>query len=290
MRPWVRLSGIIPLLLVGCFSAPPGRPNGLVERLKPFAGPRGADAITLVVAPLEQPVGDRFLNDGLWAAADEQVIELDRKAALEDNGFRVGLVGGILPAEFLALLTDQRNNPSGRQSLTRAGTAKPMLLGDARPLLRFQLHADGKATPVEFNQAQCVLQITPTLAPDGGVKLAFQPVVQHGSKRLWALAAEGNLPLQGQQSIQRYPDLGWEVALAGTGYVVIGTRFDQVETLGHRCFISTEGAKPVQRLLAICASRLTPDAASEGSDATSRTPAVPPLALQAVTTIRSVRD
>src|SRR5438094_255574 len=156
-------AGLALLLSAGCFWAPPGRPAGLVESLKPFAGLRGADVVVLDVALLEQPVGDRFLNEGLWAAADEQVFDLDRKAVLEDNGFRVGLVGGIPPAEFLALLTVERSCPDPHRVRMPAGNTKPVPLGGSRPLLRFQLHADGQVTPVEFPQAQCVLQITPTL-------------------------------------------------------------------------------------------------------------------------------
>src|SRR5882724_6549743 len=105
--PGARLSGLLLALLTGCFSVPSGQPNKLVESLKPSAGPRGADAIVLEVALLEQPLGDRYLNEGLWSAADEQAIDMDRKAALDDNGFRIGLVGGIPPAELLNLLTSE---------------------------------------------------------------------------------------------------------------------------------------------------------------------------------------
>src|SRR5207237_6566916 len=104
------------------------RPAGLAERRKPGAGPLAKDAIVLTVAVLEQPVGDRYLNVGLWAAADEQVVALDRRAALEDNGVRVGVVDGIPPAEFLALLTADRSNPTSRQHLTRAGSPKVLPL------------------------------------------------------------------------------------------------------------------------------------------------------------------
>ena len=92
-----------------------------------------------------------------------------------------------------------------------------------------------------------------------------------------------------QRPTERYPALGWEVALGG-GYLVVGTRFAKDETLGHRYFVSTEGPRPVQRLLVIRASRLAPaDAAPEAADA-ARAPAVPPLALRAVTTIRGTGE
>jgi hypothetical protein len=156
-------------------------------------------------------------------------------------------------------------------------------------LLGFQLHADGQVTRAEFAQAQCLLQVTPTLDSDGGVKLSFVPLVQHGSAAVWALPPDGGLPRQGQRPIQRYPAVAWDVTLSGTGYVVVGTHFDKAETLGYGCFINTDGSKPTQRLLAIRASRPVP-AAAEGSDATRRSLKVTPLAQQAVTTIRGTPE
>jgi hypothetical protein len=285
------LGGLALVVVGGCFWAPPGRPTGLVERLKPFAGPRGADAVMFDVVQLEQPVGDRYLNHGLWTAADEQAIDLERKAVIEDNGFRVGLLGGILPSEFQTLLASERSNPVPRRGWTRAGTPKLLALGDAYPQLRFRLQTNGETTPVDLAQAQCVLQVTPSLTPDGDLKLAFLPLVQQGAKALWPPPIDGGLPLADQRPAERYPALGWEVTLAGSAYVVVGTRFEKADTLGHCCFVRTDGGKPVQRLLAIRASRLVPpEAVPEGSDAGHR-PAVPPLARQAITTtVRGARE
>src|SRR5437867_1442363 len=82
--------------------------DGPVTGLKPLAGPQGADAVGLLLSVLEVPVGSRFANGDLWAMIDEQVVPLDHKAALEDNGFRIGVVGGIRPDGFDDLLTKPR--------------------------------------------------------------------------------------------------------------------------------------------------------------------------------------
>src|SRR6478672_11895559 len=165
--PWGRLGGLAFIVLIsGCWLPGPGRPAGLIERLKPFTGPQGADAVALEVALLEGPVGDRYLNAGLWTAADEQVVAPERKAVLEDNGFRVGQVGGLVPAEFLELLTSPRSNPDPHGVQMRAGNAKLLSLGEPRAQCRFELHADGAGTPVALDQGQCVLQVTPTITPE----------------------------------------------------------------------------------------------------------------------------
>src|SRR5205823_13885112 len=101
------------------------RPAAPTTALKPFAGPLGADAVGLQVAVLEVPVGDRYVNGGLWATIDEQVVALDRKSALDDNGFRIGLVGPR-PDGFDDLLNSPRANPDGntRWVQMRAGHAR----------------------------------------------------------------------------------------------------------------------------------------------------------------------
>ncbi len=277
-RGW--LTGLT-LLLGGCHLPEPGRPAAVFERLKPFTVPQAADVVGLQTALLEVPVGDHYLNNGFWAAADEQAIDLERKAVLEDNGFRVGLIGGIPPAEFQALITSERSNPDAHNLRLRADNARPLTIGEARPHCRFTLQTEGKPVPVSLENARCVLQVTPKLAADGAVQLTFLPVVQYGDKTILALPAEGGL--RGQQATERYPALGWEVTLAGPTYVVVGTRFDRVDTLGHQFFVTT-GAKPVQRLLAIRAARLTvPENAPEGSDAPGR-PSLTPLAIHTVYT------
>jgi hypothetical protein len=71
---------------------------------------------------------------------------------------------------------------------------------------------------------------------------------------------------------------------------VIGTWAAKDATLGHRCFVTADGPKPVQRLLVIRAGRPAapaPDAA--GTDAASR-PAAAPLASQAAVAVRGTGE
>ena len=137
----------------------------------------------------------------------------------------------------------------------RAGRGRVLPLGGSRPLCRFGLIAAGKAAPVAaFEQAQCAVQVTPTVAPDGGVTLAFVPLVQHGIRSPWS-APVGDA--DADQPGERFPDLGWEVTLTAKEFVVVGTHFAKAGTLGHACFVDADALKPVQRLLVIQAVRPT---------------------------------
>ncbi|HEX4591105.1 MAG TPA: hypothetical protein VH120_14300 [Gemmataceae bacterium] len=241
------------ILLAGCVWPGLSRPDGPSTSLKPVTGRPMADAVGLEVALLEVPVGDRYANGGLWASVDEQVVALERKAALDDNGFRIGIIGGVRPSEFDDLLKSPRSNPTPHWLQTRAGRPKLLPIGGPRPLCEFHLLDGNKpATVAAFEQAQCALQITPTPAAEGAVKLAFVPLVQHGSRPVWSAPLDGEEPAI---PAERYPALGWEVTVAAGEFVLVGTRYEKAGTLGHAFLMDLDGTKPVQRLLTIRAAR-----------------------------------
>jgi hypothetical protein len=274
MRPLY--AGLVALGLLpagGCLGP---KPAGLVTAAKPPVGPPAADAVVLEVSVIEQPVGDGYLNRGLWATVDEGVVELDRKAILEDNGFRVAVTGGQPPDRLLDLLTSERSNPNARRWQLHAGTAKTAALGEPRAACTFQAYQRGEVTAVELAQAQCQLAVTPALTADGRVRLTFVPQVQHGEPQLLAPAAEGEWRLHGSKPVKEFPGLTFEVTLGPQDFVVVGTSAERDQTLGHRCFVTADGPKPVQRLLAIRAGRLRAPADGPAGDG-----AAAPLAYQA---------
>jgi hypothetical protein len=263
------------------------RSTAWLDRLRSFQGPSGAEVVQLDVALLECPVGDRYINQELWTLIDEQVIALERKAILEDNGFRVGQVGGIPPAGLQALLASERNCPKPRRLQTHANTPTPVVLGPAVPSCRLEVHQDGKLVPVELKDAQCTLQVVPSLLEEGRTRLHFTPQIQHGAARLFPQPAEdrSGLVLKDQRPTEEYPAVGWDVTLAPGQYVVVGTRFDRPGTLGYQCFFRGDEPRPVQRLLVICAGRsaagLEPETDPDSGNEDPSFSRSPPLALQA---------
>src|SRR5205085_9550383 len=65
---------------------------------------------------------DRYLDEDLWADTDGQAVALEHKAVLEDNGFRVGTLGGITPVKFQELITSDRScvNPQEKKLHARS--------------------------------------------------------------------------------------------------------------------------------------------------------------------------
>ncbi len=285
---WALLWGLLSGLFVGCATEKPLGPSSGLERFRPFHGPTGSDVVLLDVALLEGPLGDQAINHDLWAKADEQGTALEGKSILEDNGFRVGQVGGMIPAELQTLLTSERSCVNPRRIQLHANNPTTLALGPPLSQCGFQLHQEGQSKPVALDQAQCSLSVLPTLTRDGHTRLQFTPIIQTGP----ALLMPGpNKDRSGwiwneQRPTQRYSFLSWEVTLAPNEYVLVGARFDRPQTLGFKCFVRADEPAPVQRLLVIRTTRSSSETetASSPSGDDSSFHRSPPLALQAAWT------
>ncbi len=277
--------GLLTFWLVGCTTSPPLRSTAWLSRFRQFGGgPAGTDIVQLEVAVLERPLGDHYINQDLWGVADEQVVAVERKAVLEDNGFRIGQVGGLVPAQLQALLTSDRSDVNPRCRRLHAGKPATLTLGPVLPQCACQIEQDGRSVPIAAEKVQCSVEVVPTVTADGRIHLQFTPQLCHGDTALMPGPApdRSGWVLREQRPTERYPALGWEVTLATNEYVVIGGRYDRPQTLGNMCFIQGDEAAHGQRLLVIRASRIAggspePDGPAD-EDAASRPQT---LALQA---------
>lgn len=265
----------------GCLPARSGTDPALAAR--PFGAGTATDVVRIDVAVIERPAGDRYLNHALWDMADEQAVDLERKTALDDNGFRVGLIGGMVPAGLLAMLTSDKSCADPHRLQLRAGHPTPVVLGGERARCCFALHQGERATPVEFANAVCQFEIVPSLADAGRVTLRFTPQIKHGAqsrepKAVRDASGERRWDMLAQQPTEPYEQLSWEVTIAPEDYVVIGTRLDPDDSLGRCFFLNTESSKSIQRLLVIRSGRAAPDATPDDA---APGKVVPPLALQA---------
>jgi hypothetical protein len=249
----------------------------------------GTDVVYVQVAMLERPVDDPYINQELWTVVDEEAVPLDSKARLQENGLRVGVLGGLPPARLQKMLTSERGSANRRGISLHAEHSTTVALGPAVAVCRFQLKQNGQPTLLTFAQAECGLEITPTLTEDGRTRLRFTPRLQHGEPRMTPRPSEdqSGLLLQWERPVQMFPALSWEVTLAADQYAVMGGRSDLPETLGCQFFVHRDESMPVQRLLVLRTARASdfgsPEPAADGEEESSR-PKVPPLAMQAAWT------
>jgi hypothetical protein len=253
---------LVAAMMPGCFTLLGGRTGGRPSdtRSDPLAGPPAANVVQLDVAVLERPAGDDFLNRGLWELADEQVVSLERKPELDDNGIRVAQVGGQPPAGLQSMLTSPRSNPEPHRARVPAGNCVPVALGPASPYCWFRVHGDGADRTVELRDAAYYIDIVPSLVEDGRVGLHFTPRIKHGPSTLaFAPQKDPSGALRWDRA-ERQPEeefdrLGWDVTVAPNEFVVIGTRPDRPATLGQACFLPVAQGPRVQRLLVIRTAR-----------------------------------
>jgi hypothetical protein len=217
-----------------------GPTTGWLGRPRVFQGPTGSDVIQLDVAILEGPVGNRAFNQDLWGMTDEQAIVAATQSGLEENGLRVGQIGGIAPQELQTLLTSERSCVRSRRIQLRSGSPRIIELGPTLTQGRFVLHEKGRDTTVKLDQANCILSMVPMLAADGKTRLQFTPEIASHS---------------GSNGSIRYDSLSWEVTLAPNDYLLIGGRYDRPNSLGWQCFMRPDEDAPVQRLLVIRTTR-----------------------------------
>jgi hypothetical protein len=291
MRQWGAGGlGLLAVLLGGCFSGSAVQRTSWMEQYRPVQTPLGPDVVQIDLALLERPLGDAYINKDLWLATDEQVVGLESRARLEDNGLRVGQIVGSLPADLRALLTSERSCANPRCRVLQAGKEATVTLSDTLPQCRFQLQQNGQACEVVLDQAQCCLVVVPTLTGDGRTRLQFTPKIQYGESSPDFHPAEDRSGwlMEVRKPSKWYPALSWEVTLAPKEYVVVGGCFEQQESLGYRCFVQDEGPAPVQRLLVLRTNRpgaaLDQEPAEPYAQDSARKHQPPPLALQATWT------
>jgi hypothetical protein len=282
-RCWSTLLPLVSLLAAGCLAtAPPRDGSAWTGRLGPGPAP---GAVVIDFALLERSLGDPYLNQELWAHADQLVVGLEKRAALEANGLRVGQLVGMTPEKLHQLLKSERwcIRPHRRIVTTGQTSTEYFDPGPPLPHCDYDLCLGGKIHEIRVDQGRFCLDVTPTLTPDGKTKLKFTPKVETGEQVLPYQPSpdQANWVFKIERPAKAYPELGWEVTLIPNEYLVIGAVLDQPTSLGCRALVQEAGPNPVQRLLVIRTNRSQHAADEPSLDHIGRAGTSPPLALQA---------
>ena len=293
---WLILIALVWIIcLGGCTVLPePAQQTSWLKSQHPLNAAMEGEVVLLDVRILERPLGDPFINQELWQHTDELVVDLDRKATVEDNGFRVGQIVGMTPGKFQDLLKSQRYCVDPRRHVVPSGHSITPYLAPVRARAEFVLQEGKQSHEVLLERARFGLEVKATLTGDGKTRLSFIPKVENG---------EATLPFQPDPEQQAwtirvdrpcrsYPELSWDVVLAPGEYLVIGAILPKEKSLGHRSFVHEEG-NSVQRLLVLCTGK-APSAADTGEHALegiSRGHPSPCLAVQAsMTAVRASEE
>ena|SRR2546422_35502 len=250
--------------------------------------PLAPDTVQMVVALLERPLGDPYLNHELWTNADEQIVGPEYKAAVDDNGFRVGQIVGMPPGKFQVLSKCPRSCPKAHENrFVQSGYTVKQELGPAGRPGSYRVKQNGHTEEVALDNVLYQLEITPSLTSDGRIRLRFTPRVEYGevSRSVYVLPDRSDWAMRIEKPSKSYPNLAWEVTVAPNEFLVIGGNYDLPQSLGYQALVQEEAPTPVQRLLVIRTSRSLPKTESTPTpEDSARAGQSPPLALQATMT------
>ncbi|QJW97900.1 hypothetical protein [Frigoriglobus tundricola] len=251
---------------VGCVTHRDPPPVAAVARSLSPAVP--AEGMNLESVLLERPIGDRFLDRDLWAAA-LPVGGQEARVLLTENGLRAGVLTGNLPQQFQTLLESESEALNARR-LTFA-VRKDEVLPTTGPLEKceFGLLTDigpgDTRTRITLPQARCGVMVRPEAMADDRVRVACEPQIQYGDRQeFWRASADGTGWVKSEEvPLKTFPMLAFDVPLGRNEYLVIGWSADQPDTIGAALFGVSANGQARQRVLVIRARQLNPGAPAD---------------------------
>ena len=217
-------------------------------------------------AIVSRPVGDKVVDASLWNVADEQLIPIELRQALEANGLRVGVITGSLPVDVLEAF-----KPSPPQKETQwvhialpEGEHTPIVVGSRTETVTLLLNHQGKVDGRDYHDAEGRLIVTPGHSGSKSVSLRIVPEVHHGETRRTIAPLQNNAPFAQQefsikdgQQEDILRELGVTVDLQPNQTLVLGCRAQQARSLGTFLFTQPEpnSDRMLQSVLLIQATR-----------------------------------
>jgi hypothetical protein len=284
------LTALLLVNLSGCLGLGSRSTASLFQRFRKQQDAPSPEVVHLDVALVQIPLGDTALHRGLWDFLDEQVVPLEKKGVLEQNGFRIGRVGNTAPQELLDLVTNRRHCPDPRQVRMPPGKGERLIeLGPPLKEIAFDLCQGDQSSRVALDGGHYAFAISPSLTGDGRTRLRFVPRVKHSgwSNLPWKPSSDrSGWTMQFEKACESFPALEWDVVLAPGEYLVIGAREDRPRTFGYEALVRRDERVPTKRLLVLRAWR--PADAPRPSDEENGS-STEPLAVQAArSSIRGV--
>jgi hypothetical protein len=241
---------LVPAALAGCLSE--GTRARLFNSLPLLGTGNDANSAQIQYVIIERRAGTEEINRRAWDRVDETLLPFEARDALADVGLRVGTAGESAPGVLRHLIDDPRTAWGHRARTFALDRPVPLLVNSTLPHAEFSMPTADLGTSA-FSHEGVVLgfEITVRDGPEGKslVKLVPRARYRDPSQILPADIADRGL------ATETFPIIGFEIALAPSEYLVIGTDHYWAGTFGHAAFTGTNDELPVQRLLVLRASR-----------------------------------
>ena len=244
-----------------------------------------SESIRLDVAMVQLPLVEKDILESIWGLADNNVMSLEKKAVLEQNGFRITSFGKTPPPELLRLLGTEKYSPNPRRFHVKIGGEKLIPIAGVLDSLDTTFSENDKLEDINLLAAQPFIKISPVTVSENSYQLLLQPLIKSGKEKLLPKAVKtvsGSLEweMHSFKSERIFDELACELKIEAGDFLVIGpteTPKDDLKLLGSNFFYMRVGQNITPRVLVLrCSKKNTPLRESIGEFGKSL-----PLAIQA---------
>ena len=265
-------TGFLPLVLLGAAVASGCSTLATQSAQSPLRRPQmSPDSVGLDVVFVNCPFGDLQINESLWSEADEQHLPPALRQQLAQNGFRVGLISGQIPAPLAQLAKpgatptpagqwqsldldalDGGSKVTGHHWQARAGQRNEILVSGIYPELPVLVYSDGVVGGTRYPKAQGVFDLKVFPEPDGRVRLEVVPELQYGEARQQYVGDDnGVMRIESGRNRRIFDGMAFSTVLSPGQMLVLTSVPTRSGSLGHQFFTRQEGGKRQQRVLMI---------------------------------------
>ena len=209
------------------------------------------ESVTLEIFQVRFPATDHEMDEQLWQAVDEQRLDVDVRHELIRNGFRAGVLGGMMPdslAKYLKLesempetkaarlITGQSADPTVTRRVLQLGRGKQATIQASRlrDTLNVMMNEAGGLRGQSYQQVQAVYSMRAEAVAGQRVALRLTPELQHGELRnRYAGSDQGIFLVTPSRERELYDDLELNVEMTAGELLIIGGLPDASGSLGH---------------------------------------------------------
>jgi hypothetical protein len=218
--------------LSGCAHWSPREPteNELENTFGSPSATLGANRVVLEVAHVSIVREDLADLEDCWREIDEHVIDAALRKRLNENGVRVGRIGGELPAYLRDLVDQPKDIPNlddatqDRLKLHRltmtAGNEKDMPVGTPQENLSLLRNEGGAIRGKTLHDAQCMMSLRAENETSAGT-LFFRPWIVYGPVKQTYTGKDGAWRIAPEREQIDFPDLHFSTPLAPGETLVI---------------------------------------------------------------------
>jgi hypothetical protein len=244
-----RLMLLIALGLAGCRDWQQTAPTGKTL-LKPIDAAEAS--MRLEIISIRCPLGDEALNKTIWSEIDEQQLPAAVREQLAEEGFRVGVISGQIPAALAERIAATEQQPvkaieaaarlqeapavSRRQLQLFAGWRGEIVASNVYPSLPLLTHDGRGIAGKTYPQAQGILTAKTQALGGRLIKLQLTPELQYGEPRQQWVSDDGILRPQSGKPKRTFERLAFDTSLSPGQMLLLTCQTERRGTLGHYFF------------------------------------------------------